>query len=850
MKEKTNYLSYAAFNKATNSKRKDLYIINKSINNSSVENNFKSTFVNDTYTENFNLRLRQTKIKLKNEHSHFDITPRKKTEEVINFHSPTSNFLKTDASYRIVNIEENSQKRSLTENNLNKDYSLEEKLLFYKTLKNQTLSKLSNTISNKIKTLEKHAETQTNEDKINFHINTNHKDSDLMLIRKSGIINFKKSLKDQVNEIMDKIKKQRENKYNLPYVHKNKTEISSVNASTNKLVDRKKVVIPLSKVSYFQKEERKFTEDNQLGFKEYFDSVEIKVNNKIKLKQIEVKESERVLFVITNGYVVTNLNHEIGKYIKLNLKSKIEVFLNEIKIKLKLRSYPSLLFSKDGKIITNLRKFDENIIFASCSNIFTGLLFQNIKLSYDTNQVKCEYNENSYNDKIKTSILNEPKKKQVLIKAMFKRKATKKINLSNRIIKNILKSKIYSQDNYYTERLNNIKIKNYSKEHHSDSEIIFSDKTIHFYYSDKDERKRNYSQSKVLLDNIDNYDFYYENKIINLRKKLKNNNIKKDFSRSGTFSLYSNFPTQGFLSEYNKQKENKLIHLIEKYYEKLTKFQKYKNKIFINLPQNKLDNSHNDKIFGTVQHWLKKVELIHKFSKIDIDEDALTRIKKKNFIKENINKVVNIQYQSDKLVDTNLPDILSLNIPKILRVFPHLKVTELYNYYSNYKSLLKISISINKNLDYLNKGVDFKVFKFGVEQMIHETDEMALSIFNYINSSKSGYLSFDEFVKGMITLNSKYIEDKVNLFFKIIDSDGNGLLSFEEVKELSIKSLKRNIGETNKNADEDETIISLAEYFAEFIFGLVNSDKSDEIPLPKIRQVSNIFINITIDHIE
>lgn len=66
----------------------------------------------------------------------------------------------------------------------------------------------------------------------------------------------------------------------------------------------------------------------------------------------------------------------------------------------------------------------------------------------------------------------------------------------------------------------------------------------------------------------------------------------------------------------------------------------------------------------------------------------------------------------------------------------------------------------------------------------------------------------------------------------MIDTDGNGHLSYDEVYELSIASLQRSI-ETN---GPGEVIKEIAQYFADLIFKLVDIPKNMEIPLPKIKE--------------
>lgn len=143
-------------------------------------------------------------------------------------------------------------------------------------------------------------------------------------------------------------------------------------------------------------------------------------------------------------------------------------------------------------------------------------------------------------------------------------------------------------------------------------------------------------------------------------------------------------------------------------------------------------------------------------------------------------------------------------------------------------------------MDILKKGVDFKTFHQGVSQMSSESEDLAKKIFSTINERNNDYLSWEEFLKGMITIKSDSISDKIDMFFKIIDTDGNGLLSYAEVLEISLMSLKRNIKGDDKSSEE--VIIELARYFADLIFKLVNVDKDDEIPLPRIKEVRVFFI--------
>jgi len=212
--------------------------------------------------------------------------------------------------------------------------------------------------------------------------------------------------------------------------------------------------------------------------------------------------------------------------------------------------------------------------------------------------------------------------------------------------------------------------------------------------------------------------------------------------------------------------------------------------------------------------------------------------KKNRYIYENIDRVKNIYFNIDKSVNKFYPDLVRFNIPKLLRTYPNINRQELFEFFIQYKTLIKICIALNKSMDILKKGVDLKTFILGVSQMSNESEDLAKKIFKTINERSNNYLSWDEFLKGMITIKSESISEKIDMFFKIIDTDGNGLLSYGEVKELSLISLRRSIRGDSKS---DEVIFELAKYFADLIFKLVDINKDDQIPLPKIKNVLYSF---------
>jgi len=225
----------------------------------------------------------------------------------------------------------------------------------------------------------------------------------------------------------------------------------------------------------------------------------------------------------------------------------------------------------------------------------------------------------------------------------------------------------------------------------------------------------------------------------------------------------------------------------------------------------------------------------------DLSEKKIGK-KDLKYVIQNKKNSDNIYYDIDKTVNSSIPSLFHFNIPKILEKYQNFSRTELFDLFVQYKVIMKISIALKKDRSLAKKGIDFQGFYKGVHQVSNESPELALKIFDVINESKNNYLTLDEFLKGMSIIKSEEMSDKVDMFFKIIDSDGNGMLSWDEVYDISMMSLKRSL--VIDEVKNEGLISELAEYFADLIFRLVDIDKEDEIPLPKIKEVINCLIRI------
>ena len=90
------------------------------------------------------------------------------------------------------------------------------------------------------------------------------------------------------------------------------------------------------------------------------------------------------------------------------------------------------------------------------------------------------------------------------------------------------------------------------------------------------------------------------------------------------------------------------------------------------------------------------------------------------------------------------------------------------------------------------KGIPPHLFKYGIPEMLFENDDVITRIINgvhYRNGTsfeeiahqKEMLLTETDFIRttGFIIVTT--IEEKINLFFSMIDTDGNGTLSWDEV---------------------------------------------------------------------
>ena len=131
----------------------------------------------------------------------------------------------------------------------------------------------------------------------------------------------------------------------------------------------------------------------------------------------------------------------------------------------------------------------------------------------------------------------------------------------------------------------------------------------------------------------------------------------------------------------------------------------------------------------------------------------------------------------------------------------------------------------------IRSGLNYETFRKGIYQIYVQSEVIAEKIFLSIDSASSGFLNWEKFLKLMGIIKAKTQDEKIDLFIKIADEDGNGNLSREEIFNLCTICLSKYMN----SATDPQFFQDLAEYFTRLIFNAVNVDINEEIPLHKIK---------------
>lgn len=177
-------------------------------------------------------------------------------------------------------------------------------------------------------------------------------------------------------------------------------------------------------------------------------------------------------------------------------------------------------------------------------------------------------------------------------------------------------------------------------------------------------------------------------------------------------------------------------------------------------------------------------------------------------------------------IDTELPKLFDLGMQK-MKSKCSFSESEIHKLYAKFKMLLHLSIAKNTNHS-IWAGISKDIFI----ESYHGSDELKFvlgRIFDCIDQDCSGTISWEEYLVAMDIMCNGTYEQQIDLFFTVYDTDGNGSLSFEEIRNLCKLQLQ--------NSDADNVIEELSQSFASLIFDITETPYDKEIPAEKIKQV-------------
>ena len=258
-----------------------------------------------------------------------------------------------------------------------------------------------------------------------------------------------------------------------------------------------------------------------------------------------------------------------------------------------------------------------------------------------------------------------------------------------------------------------------------------------------------------------------------------------------------------------KRPDEEIQEGIEKLFEIYNKKRgKYSN-ITTNLTLEKNDNG--ETLINIQTKEKSEFYLKNRFNNILLDTKGNRRFLLKTEEEKNKpEKITNFEISTlanrvNRKVEKKFPDLCAFNLPKILNQNKEYSLKLLYGVFIEFKSLLKCGMVHNRNLSLYKQGIDFDTF-FNCNTKINQQG-IALSkkIFKAFNNKTNlNFMSWQNYFDGMMKIKDQNIDNKLDLFFQILDENGDGSFDYNEVYNLSMISLQRVLQDSNKKKEEKE----------------------------------------------
>ena len=202
-------------------------------------------------------------------------------------------------------------------------------------------------------------------------------------------------------------------------------------------------------------------------------------------------------------------------------------------------------------------------------------------------------------------------------------------------------------------------------------------------------------------------------------------------------------------------------------------------------------------------------------------------------------------YAIDK-IDKIYHDLLVFNLPDLDNKIYIRKL--LYDIFIEFKNMLLLSMAKNRNINLEKNCLDLDSFYNCNTKVNQQGLIVAKKLFNVFNNkSDNKYLSLENYVNGMLILKDSSRENKLNLFFDMLDENSKGYMTYDDIYKFGVISLQKitfnfesiddyNKAKNNKNNMDIKIIETLADYFSRMIFKLVNIDIKGHIPLELLKK--------------
>ncbi|CDW84189.1 leucine rich repeat family protein [Stylonychia lemnae] len=249
-----------------------------------------------------------------------------------------------------------------------------------------------------------------------------------------------------------------------------------------------------------------------------------------------------------------------------------------------------------------------------------------------------------------------------------------------------------------------------------------------------------------------------------------------------------------------------------------------------NTYQNFQSSMRNSNIFNQTQFSIsspyKSNETQQKFQQLSF--------RTRNIQNNDLNKSTELHYQS--LADRKLK-IIEDNVNNFSQSRRRTALKQSQHNYQKKKFLIEPT------------GIDMNTLKKdGFPQLIFENEAVVTKLFRNIEKDldiKTHRLSFESFMSVVCSFRISNIEEKIERFFKLIDEDGNGFLSYDEIYNLCNRSFaniqdspkRRQSRRLNKKEEKDDFFLKLSEYFTQYIFKSVNLNMDQEISIDGMKKI-------------